>query len=305
MPAQPLISVVICTYNRDTYIVDALNSLDKQSLSPSDFQIVIVNNNSTDNTESLCKNFIATHPHLSIIYVNESNQGLSFARNRGLVESTAEIISYLDDDAIAEPNFLAEIIDFMSIHPESAAVGGKIIPRYISSEPSWMSKYVYALVGGIDLGNELKEYSGERYPRGSNMSIRKNVLEHANGFDTGLGRIAGKSLASEEKDLFERLKNKGYRFHYLPQLVVHHVVDDHRLTKAAIRKLANGFGVGERIRMKKKNIISFWIKLIEIQFKYFAALILGIGFMLSMRRAKAEFIVMVQWQILWGYLKGV
>src|SRR5687768_7478899 len=118
---EPAISVVICTYNRDKFIGEALNCLAKQTLSVDAFEIIVVDNNSTDNTVQIAKNFIATHPELNARYVLEPNRGLSFARNRGIQEAKAPIITYIDDDAEAEPGFLQSIADFM--HADKTIAG--------------------------------------------------------------------------------------------------------------------------------------------------------------------------------------
>ena len=76
---KPVVSVVICTYNRDKFIGEALNCLAGQTLSPHLFEIVVVDNNSTDNTAVIVQKFMAEHPGLNIRYVLEKNKGLSFA----------------------------------------------------------------------------------------------------------------------------------------------------------------------------------------------------------------------------------
>ena len=122
------ISLIICTYNRDRFIGDALESLSMQTLDPSNFEIIIVNNNSTDNTENISLAFIKDHAELDCKYVVETNQGLSFARNRGIQESKYKIITYIDDDAFAKPDFLEQIFTYFNENPNIAGIGGKVIP---------------------------------------------------------------------------------------------------------------------------------------------------------------------------------
>ncbi len=150
---EPAISVVICTYNRDKFIGESLNCLAKQDLSPDAFEIIVVDNNSTDNTASIVKKFIEAHPGLNIRYVLEPNKGLSFARNRGIQEAKAPIITYIDDDAEATRSFLQSIVSFMQTDQTIAGIGGKVIPKYSESdEPKWMSKYLNGFVGLMDYG---------------------------------------------------------------------------------------------------------------------------------------------------------
>jgi len=107
-----LVSVIVCTYNREQYIERNLDSLSRQSLSVENYEVIIIINNSTDNTVATCKSFIESHPELQIKYFNESNLGLSFARNRGIQESKGEIISFIDDDAFVNYDFTKNLIDF-------------------------------------------------------------------------------------------------------------------------------------------------------------------------------------------------
>src|SRR6185295_19406533 len=96
---EPSISVIICTYNRDKFIGEALTCLAKQTLPAENFEIIVVDNRSTDNTAAIAKKFIADHQELRARYVMEPHKGLSFARNRGIAEARASIITFIDDDA--------------------------------------------------------------------------------------------------------------------------------------------------------------------------------------------------------------
>ena len=101
------ISIIICTYNRELYLPKCLEHLKNQTEAPSNFEIILVNNNSTDQTENICENFIAQNPQLITKYVKEMNPGLSFARNRGIKESKGDVLVFIDDDAMAEAVHLA------------------------------------------------------------------------------------------------------------------------------------------------------------------------------------------------------
>src|SRR5690606_31002664 len=91
MPAlnstPPYISLVICTYNRDRFLPEALESITEQSLDPSFYEVIIVDNHSTDKTKDICLRFIEENPRLNVLYCYEQNKGLSFARNRGMAEA--------------------------------------------------------------------------------------------------------------------------------------------------------------------------------------------------------------------------
>src|SRR6201990_120099 len=141
------ISVVVCTYNRAKFIGMALDCLSRQTLSADRFEVLIIDNKSTDRTAVICHQFIADHPGLNIRYFLEENKGLSFARNRGMQEASAPIITFIDDDAEAVQGFLAAILGFMESHVSAIGVEGQVIPKYSeSSEPSWMNSYLNGFV---------------------------------------------------------------------------------------------------------------------------------------------------------------
>src|SRR4051812_31557682 len=121
------IALVICTYNRDKYLSETLESVGKQNLENDKFQLIIVNNNSTDNTSNISQDFISKNPLLNIKYCFEEHKGLSFARNRGVAEATASIISYVDDDVILPSSFLQEMVNFFDKYKDAVGAGGKVI----------------------------------------------------------------------------------------------------------------------------------------------------------------------------------
>ena len=98
------LSVVICTYNRGKYLPMVLDSLKIQQYPTDSFEIVLINNNSTDNTESITKTYQQENPQIPLHYIVEYNQGISHARNRGVTSSKGEIIVFIDDDETVEPN---------------------------------------------------------------------------------------------------------------------------------------------------------------------------------------------------------
>jgi Glycosyltransferases involved in cell wall biogenesis len=95
------LSVIFCTYNREKYLYNALKSISQQNIPYHDYEIVMVNNNSTDSTESICKQFRYDYPGVNFRYFLETQQGLSYARNRGVQESRGDILVFVDDDATA------------------------------------------------------------------------------------------------------------------------------------------------------------------------------------------------------------
>src|SRR3954470_20755761 len=164
------ISVIICSYNRAKYIIDAIESLYNQTVSKVLYEVIVVDNNSIDNTKKLCLQYISFRPDYNIHYFDEKQQGASFARNTGVTHSKAPLIAFMDDDAIADKNFIENILRFFETHPEADGLGGRIIPKYIPEEPKWMSYYVSSLVGNFDYSDHAEEFKQGKYPLESNMT---------------------------------------------------------------------------------------------------------------------------------------
>ena len=136
-----MLTVIICTYNRAKYIGNLLESIAANDLPKSEYEILLVDNNCTDNTREICNAFAAAHPDVQFRYTVEPEQGLSAARNKGIKEAKGEYLVYIDDDALVDTWYLRTIYEYMVAHPEISAVGGPIIPLYETKEPEWMTRY--------------------------------------------------------------------------------------------------------------------------------------------------------------------
>jgi len=297
---EPAISVVICTYNRDKFIGEALNCLAKQTLTPDAFEIIVVDNNSTDNTASISKDFIVAHPELNIRYVLEPNKGLSFARNRGIAEAKAPVITYIDDDAEAAPGFLQSIVNFMQADKTIVGIGGKVIPKYSESqEPAWMSKYLNGFVGLMDYGDTPKRFdSTMKYPAGCNMTYSKDILKQAGGFNNQL------TFRSDDKYIFYQVTRLSGNIFYLPQALLYHNIDNDRLSFTNFKKLFLKSGNEEKIRVRsEKGTLAIINKFLDLIFKTSASLVLYILYLLSGKELKGRYIFFSQWFTLKGFLQ--
>ncbi len=297
---EPVISVVICTYNRDKFIGEALNCLSRQTLSPGLFEIIVVDNNSTDDTAAITQNFISSHPDLNTRYVHEPNKGLSFARNRGVAEAKSDIICYIDDDAETTTGFLKSIVDFMQADPGIAGIGGKVIPKYSESEePQWMSKYLNGFVGLLDYGNEPKHFDSHmKYPAGCNMTYTKDILIKAGGFNNQL------TFRSDDKYIFYQVKKLSENIYYLPQALLYHNIDKERLTFTNFKKLFLKSGNEEKIRVRsEKGTIAVLKKFFELCVKTSASAALYLLYSLKGQELKGRYIFFSQWFTLKGFLQ--
>ena len=215
----PLISVVICTYNRADLLPGALGSLLQQSLDQSLFEIIVVDNNSTDSTPDVVAQYLS-YPHIR--YIHEVSQGLAHARNRGYKEASGRYVAYLDDDARADPEWLKSILNvFNNTVPEPFAVGGPIYPFYLSQKPEWF-KDEYEI---RSWGDKPRFLVPKESFSGSNMIFTRPILEQFGGFNTHVG-VNGTTLSvGEETSLFLKLwENSEERniFYYSPEVKISH-----------------------------------------------------------------------------------
>lgn len=288
---NPYLSVIICTYNREVYIRGLLESLTVQDFDETDFEIVFVNNNSTDNTEVVCNIFKSKYPQINFNYFVEKKQGLSHARNKGIIESKGEIIIFIDDDALACKNYLKVISEFFRAKPDVIAAGGKILPKYESQRPKWMTIFLEPVMSVINLGNKIKSFPKNKFPIGANMYFRKLIFNEVGFFNTNLGRTGKKMLGGEEKDIFNKIRSKGYDIFYIPDSYIYHIIPDSRLTEGFIKKQAYGIGFSERIRCKSEGKGNCFKSMLIELIKWNISLVLFIFYFFILKLPKALMLI--------------
>lgn len=297
------ISIIICSYNRANYIGAALDALYLQSSGLENFEAIIVDNNSTDGTPEVFATWRTHHPEGSFFYTTETKQGASFARNTGAEIAKFDWLCFIDDDAIAHKDFVQNIIRHINDQPFVHGFGGRITPRYIPTEPKWMSYYVSSIVGNFDYAPVACAFKNGKYPLESNMIVSKKIFEQIGGFNTQLPGVVGTvRIGGEGKDLFYKIMDLGHTIYYDPTIIVEHVVETKKLTKEYMYRVASGMGRGERARTKAISQKAFVYKIIEYLFKLGAALLLGINYALQGNPAKTGPIIQFRIDTLKGLL---
>ncbi|HBH06887.1 MAG TPA: glycosyltransferase family 2 protein [Flavobacteriales bacterium] len=303
MSAIPRVSVIVCTYNREKYLSQNLESLKNQKADSSLYEIVIINNKSTDRTNDIATQFVADNPQLNCKYHIESQQGLTQARNRGIKESEGEYLAFIDDDAFARPEYIQSIIQFFEEYKTPDAAGGRIIPQYeAGDEPKWMSPYLLTLVAALDMGDEVKEFRPQKFPIGANMIFKAKVFEEIGLFDINLGRRGDKLEAGEEKDLIFRLRSRGGKIFYAPNIIVDHIIPESRVSKDYIRKQGLGIGISEKRRVSKLGTKAILGKIAEEIFKTGATLVLFFYYSIKGQFSKGITLIMFRNWVLNGLL---
>lgn len=296
----PLISVVVCTYNRANLLPSCLQSLAEQTLDKSLYEVIVVNNNSTDNTQEIAEGFVRRHSNFRL--VNEPVQGLSHARNRGYSEAKGEYVAYIDDDAKATSEWCERILNaFKTVSPLPVAVGGQIHPWYETAPPAWFTDDFEIRTWGNEKGF-LKPPRAQYGFSGSNMAFPKDVLQAYGGFSLDYGIVGGKLRMGEDAELFTRIYNKEPWFWYDPSIKVFHWVPKRNMR--VFYRFWRAYKCGESgANMQDRRV---YLRDYPKSLLYLAFLVVKLPFAVLISRKKmTEFVKMIEGiGSIIGYLTG-
>lgn len=224
------VEIAICTWNRSDLLARTLESLGQLDHLPDlQWRVLVVDNRSTDDTLDVLEAYAETLP-LEIL--SEAQQGHTYARNRAVAASSADLILWTDDDVIVERNWLRAYVDAANREKECDFWGGRIEPLFIAGRPSWVAANWSQLAGCFaarDLGSESIELSSGRLPYGANFAVRGEV-QRRNQFDVRLGRRGEQVVGEDEVDLMRRLLAAGHRGCWVPESRVQHLIPPERST---------------------------------------------------------------------------
>lgn len=220
------ISVVICTLDRAAYLRKALASLAAQTLPTAAFEILVVDNGSRDDTAAV----VAAAP--GVRYLKEPVLGLSRARNRGWQEARAPYVAFLDDDAKADPGWLAALCQaFETVTPQPGCVGGRVDPLWEAPRPDWLGAGLLPYLSVLDRSPTARLLEEGEWLVGVNMAFPREVLAAVGGFDVRLGRTGQSLISLEEVALLRRVRRLGLSWYYEPAARVGHHIPAARLRK--------------------------------------------------------------------------
>ena len=300
-----MLSVIICTYNRDKYIYNVLKSIAGNDFFPEKFEIILVDNNSTDNTTTECNRFRTDFPQTTFHYFIEKNQGLSHARNKGIKEATGDILIYVDDDATVNKEYLQTYYHFFEQHPAAMAAGGPIIPVYETQEPKWMSHFTLPLITGyLYNGDRVSEFKHGKYPGGGNAAYRKSVFEKIGFFNVDLGRKGDNLMGAEEKDIFDKMRSSGMKYYYLPEAILYHIIPEVKLTTAYFDRLTYSIGKSEQMRTKAISSPKYAKRIFSEGIKWAASILLCVGYTLMLSPQKGWKLICFRWNVTKGLIKN-
>ena len=244
-----LYTVAICTYNRADSLARTLDSIHNaiEQTSADEWEVLIVDNRSTDDTRDVCERFSQRMP---LRYVFEDVQGLSSARNRAAKEFSGRFLVFTDDDVVVEPDWLRGYIRGFLAFPDADYFGGKVIPLWTTPKPKWLQDERMPLLSGLlvnyDRGGD-DRYLGDDdpHPFGASFAVSRNLLQTIAWFRQDLGVKGGVPGRGEEAEFLERAHRAGFRGAYLGTTVCRHWADPARLKLGYLYRYGVQKGIAE------------------------------------------------------------
>jgi len=249
-------SIIIPTYNRADELRETIRSIAKLNVD-GDWELLVVDNNSPDHTRAVVEGEQASFP-ATLHYIFEPEQGRYAALNTGIRAAKGNIVATTDDDARVEPDWLTRAaagLDALGCD----YVGGKVLPLWKGPRPSWLPNQPgphWAVLALQDHGQAPREFGvdGLPWPLGINTAARREAYERIDLFDNRLGRKAGTLRNQAQREWHLRARAAGMHGFYVPEMVVHHVVEAERLNKQYFRRWYYWHGISRAILFAKLGV---------------------------------------------------
>lgn len=241
---SPSISVVVCTHKRPRLLAATLDSLATQSIEAREFEVIVVDNASRDRTPDVVGRARERLP-AEVRYIQEARLGLGTARNSGVAASRGTLVAFIDDDAVADPGWLAALLQAFALGPDVWAVGGPVFPAWEAARPRWLTDDLLRSLSVVDWGDLERSLTWPERLIGTNAAFRRECLGALGGFRVDLGRTGQQLLGSEDTELQQRIHAHGKVVWYTPAAIVHHRVPAGRLNVPYFLKRTFGTGRSE------------------------------------------------------------
>jgi len=247
-------SIIICTYNNACSLKLTLQSLLNINFEKISLEILIVDNNSNDETKYVILSFIKSSEKKNIKYIFESHQGLSYARNRGVEEAIGQYIIFIDDDVEIPTDWLVELNKTILL-TNAAVIGGRVLLKYPTSiKPKWLDNELELFLSKADWGENILTLDLiKNWPVGTNIAFKKDDIK-SEKFLTSLGRVGCNLRSGEEIELCNRLLQKKKLIVYAPNALIYHLVPNSRIKKIFFRKRSFYEGLSYFPHYKISNI---------------------------------------------------
>ncbi len=245
------VSIIIPTYNRAKILGITLESCVNQSYPKEQFEIIVADNNSSDNTKQVVEEWIKKSP-VKIRYIFEKEQGAHIARNEAAKVSTGEILYFTDDDMIADKDLLMNIVKVFDMNFNVGVAGGKVLPKWEFDPPEWLLKYFKN--GSLSLIEKSEKLIIAAYDIGiysCHQAMLKKVLFECGGFNPDI--VKEKLIGNGETGLNIKILEAGYNFAYVGDALSYHIIPRSRMTQKYINYRFSNQGNCDSFTIFRRN----------------------------------------------------
>ncbi|WP_158291989.1 glycosyltransferase family 2 protein [Paracraurococcus ruber] len=228
----PKVTVCLATHDRPHYVRSCLDSLRAQTVGIETFDIIVVDSCGQPETHDLLRAMVAEMPNARLMRLDQP--GASAARNLGAEHATGDFVAYIDDDAMAMPDWVEQIQAVIAeLDPWPGVLGGRVLPLWEAPLPEWWPASLRGVLSIIEWEGR-GEYRtpavpAKLEPYGVNMIVQRKPLLDMGGFADGLGRVRGLLLSDEDVQVGWALQDRGYSAWYDSRVVVMHQIQGRRL----------------------------------------------------------------------------
>jgi glycosyltransferase involved in cell wall biosynthesis len=270
-----MITVAICTWNRSRRLAQTLECMTRLLLPGKlEWELIIVNNNCTDDTDSVINRFA---DRLPIRRVFEVSSGLSHARNAAVREASGDYVLWTDDDVLVDRRWLSEYWKSFKKWPDAAAFGGPVTPWFEGDPPRWLLRVLPQVQGALalrDFGDTVIPLALDKRPFGANFAIR-SIEQREHLYDPSLGRRPGSMLSGEETEVVRAILENGGHGWWIPGASVRHFIPKERQTASYLHRFFRGYGEQFGSRMEDRGDAKLfgksrwlWRRAIEAELRY-------------------------------------
>lgn len=235
---KPFVSIIIPTFNRARLLSLTIDSFLAQNYSAERYEIIISNNNSTDNTQEIIADYCARYPMIASI--TEMRQGVHYARNSAAKIAKGDILYFTDDDMMADPSLIGEIVKVFDLDPLIGAATGKIIGKFDFPPPRWVTKYLINVNLSLTAQDKPEDLIVSRNDLvySCHEAVKRGVFFQCGGFNPE--NTAGVWIGDGETGLGIKIKQAGYKFAYTSKSIIYHLIPPSRTTLGyLIKRIGN------------------------------------------------------------------
>ena len=238
--SQLNLSIILPTYNRAGSLKRAIAALLRQTADPASYEIVVVDNNSSDGTREV----VASCDDPRVRLVCEPRQGLSYARNAGIAAARGPILAFTDDDVEAAPDWVETLVAMLARHADADGIGGRVLPAWERDRPRWLTREHWGPLALQDHGDTTRVFDRQTPTGlvGANVAFRREVFERIGQFSTEVQRVKDGIGSTEDHELLARLYLAGGRMLYHPKMLVMARVQPDRCNRRYHRRWHEGHG---------------------------------------------------------------